>query len=68
MRVINGALAERRPTPLLEAYQHFRLDRQGLPVSPATLRLYDHTVGVFLRWLAEPCPEVRRFEDLEVTQ
>ena len=45
LRVISGAAADRRTTPLEEAYAHFRLDRQGLPVSPATLRLYEHTIG-----------------------
>ena len=66
MRVIQGAAAERRTTPLEEAYAHFRLDRQGLPVSPATLRLYEHTIGRFLRWVRSEHPEVRRFEDLDV--
>jgi site-specific recombinase XerD len=66
VKVIQGALNERRPTPIEEAYAHFRLDRQGMPVSPGTLRLYEHTVGRFLRWLRERHPEVRRFEDLEV--
>jgi integrase len=47
MRVIQGHAAERRTTPLEEAYAHFRLDRQGLPVSAATLRLYEHTIGRF---------------------
>ena len=66
MRVIEGALNERRSTPLEEAYAHFRLDRQGMPVSPATLRLYEHTIGRFLRWLCEHHAQVRRFEDLDV--
>ena len=66
MKVIQGALQERRPTRIEEAYAHFRLDRQGMPVSPGTLRLYEHTVGRFLRWLRERHPEVRRFEDLDV--
>ena len=47
-------------------YTHFRLDRQGLPVSLATLRLYEHTIGRFLRWVRVEHLEVRRFEDLEV--
>jgi integrase len=66
MKVIQGALQERRPTPIEEAYAHFRLDRQGMPVSAGTLRLYEHTVGRFLRWLRQQHPEVRRFEDLDV--
>jgi integrase len=66
LRVISGLAAERRTTPLEEAYAHFRLDRQGLPVSPATLRLYEHTIGRFLRWVRSERPDVRRFEDLDV--
>ena len=66
MRVIEGAPNERRSTPLEEAYAHFRLDRQGMPVSPATLQLYEHTIGRFLRWMREHHADVRRFEDLDV--
>jgi len=66
MRVIQGTAAERRTTPLEEAYAHFRLDWQGLPVSPATLRLYEHTIGRFLRWVRVEHADVRRFEDLSV--
>jgi site-specific recombinase XerD len=66
LRVIQGTAVERRTTPLEEAYAHFRLDRQGLPVSPATLRLYEHTIGRFLRWVRTEHPEIRRFEDLDV--
>ena len=43
----SGAVSDRRTTPLEEACAHFRLDRLGMPVSPATLRLYDHTIGRF---------------------
>jgi integrase/recombinase XerD len=35
-------------------------------VSPATLRLYEHTIGRFLRWVRDEHPEIRRFEDLDV--
>jgi site-specific recombinase XerD len=35
-------------------------------VSPATLRLYEHTIGRFLRWVRSEHPDVRRFEDLSV--
>ena len=62
----SGAVSDRRTTPLEEAYAHFRLDRQGLPVSPATLRLYEHTIGRFLRWVRSEHPDVRRFEELDV--
>ena len=56
LRVIQGTVVERRTTPLEEAYAHFRLDRQGLPVSPATLRLYEHAIGRFLRWVRDEHP------------
>jgi hypothetical protein len=49
---------------LSRRYTHFRLDRQGLPVSPATLHLYEHAIGRFLPWVRSEHPEVRRFEDL----
>jgi integrase len=67
MRVIQGTATDRRPTPLEEAYAHFRLDRQGLPVSPRTLGFYDDKIGGFLAWLRREHTEVRRFEDLDVT-
>jgi hypothetical protein len=51
MRVIQGTATDRRPSPLEEAYSHFRLDRQGLPVSPRTLGFYDDKIGGFLAWL-----------------
>jgi hypothetical protein len=37
MKVIQGIATDRRPSPLKDAYLHFRLDRQGLPVPPRTL-------------------------------
>jgi hypothetical protein len=41
MQVIDSALARRHgstaPTPLMEAYAHFRLDRQAIPCSKATM-------------------------------
>lgn len=41
MQIIDGALAKRygssAPTPLMEAYAHFRLDRQAIPCSKATM-------------------------------
>ena len=70
MQVIDGALARRHgssaPTPLMEAYAHFRLDRQAIPCSKATMLTYEYTLGAFLRWVAREHPEVRRFEDLDV--
>jgi len=67
LRVIQGTAAERHATPLEEAYAHLRLDRQGMTVSPATLRLYEHTIGRFPRGVRAEHPEVRRFEDLDVS-
>lgn len=70
MQVVNGALAKRHeshaPTPLMEAYADFRLDRQAIPCSRATMLTYEYTLGAFLRWVAREHPEVRRFEDLDV--
>ncbi|HUZ88032.1 MAG TPA: hypothetical protein VNF26_13890 [Candidatus Baltobacterales bacterium] len=70
MQVIDGAPARRHgpaaPTPLMEAYAHFRLDRQAIPCSKATMLTYEYTLGAFLRWVAREHPEVRRFEDLDV--
>ena len=70
MQVIDSALAKRHgssaPTPLMEAYAHFRLDRQAIPCSKATMLTYEYTLGAFLRWVAREHPEVRRFEDLDV--
>ena len=64
MRVISGTVSDRWTTPLEEAYAHFRLDRQGMPVSTATLRLYEHTIGRFLRWVrkhSDPAAPTQQF-------
>jgi integrase len=66
MRVLQGVLEPRGPSGLEAAYEHFRLDRQGDLVSPATLENYDYLIQPFLRWLASQWPEVRRFDDLKV--
>jgi hypothetical protein len=50
----------------MEAYAHFRLDRQAIPCSKATMLTYEYTLGAFFRWVAREHPEVRRFEDLDV--
>lgn len=47
----------------MEAYAHFRLDRQAIPCSKATMLTYEYTLGAFLRWVLREHPEVRRFED-----
>jgi HicA toxin of bacterial toxin-antitoxin, len=45
---VNGSLAKRHgssaPTPLMEAYAHFRLDRQAIPCSKATMLTYEYTL------------------------
>jgi hypothetical protein len=40
----------RRQPPILAAYEHFRLDRQGMLVSPRMLEYHDGMVLPFLRW------------------
>jgi len=49
--VIAGSVPSpsRRQPPILTAYEHFRLDRQGMLVSPKTLDYYDGMVLPFLR-------------------
>ena len=59
-------VAGSRLTRLEEAYQHFKLDRQAMPVARSTLNLYDWTIGAFLRWVSLMHPEVRSFEELDV--
>jgi len=66
MRVLQGALEPRQRSGLEAAYEHFRLERQGDLVSPATLENYDYLLQRFLRWLASQWHEVRRFDDLKV--
>jgi hypothetical protein len=66
--VLPGGLSSptRRQPPILAAYEHFRLDRQGMLVSPKTLDYYDGMVLPFLRW-AE-ADGVQRFEALDVSR
>src|SRR5437588_1808502 len=42
VRVIQGTAAGRRRTPLEDAYDQFRLERQGNRLSPRTLAAYDY--------------------------
>jgi site-specific recombinase XerD len=56
----------RRQPPIVAAYEHFRLDRQGMLVSPRTLEYYDGMVLPFLRW-AE-AEGLNRFEALDVSR
>jgi hypothetical protein len=55
MQGIERALARKHgstaSTPLMEAYAHFRLDRQAIPCSKATMLTYEYTLGAFLRWV-----------------
>jgi hypothetical protein len=67
MSIAQPALhSELRPSRIEEAYAHIRLDRQGDPVSVGTLKLYEHTIGRFLRWLRSEHPQVRSFDELDV--
>ena len=65
MRVLEG-IAGRRPTALEEAYQVFRLERQGNLVAPRTLEFYDRRVGELIAWLRSEAPTVERVEDVGV--
>lgn len=65
MRVLEG-IAGRRPTALEEAYQVFRLERQGSLVAPRTLEFYDRRVGELIAWLHSEAPTVERVEDVGV--
>ncbi len=65
MRVLEG-IASRRPTALEEAYQVFRLERQGNFVAPRTLEFYDRRVGELIAWLHSEAPTVERAEDVGV--
>ena len=63
--VLEAVWASGVRSPLEAAYDHFRLERQGDLVSPATLEHYDAMVVPFLTWIMEAAG-VRRFEDLDV--
>jgi site-specific recombinase XerD len=65
MSVLEGGAGKRVRAPLEAAYDHFRLERQGDFVSPATLEHYDAIVVPFLAWVTEAA-DVRRFDDLDV--
>ena len=48
VRVLQGTARGRRLTPLEDAYDQFRLERQGNRLSPRTLASYDyHLEGFF---------------------
>ena len=48
--------------PPHNAYDHFRLERQGNRVSPKTLLTYDYHLGRFFDWLRRERPDIRRVE------
>jgi site-specific recombinase XerD len=66
MRVLQRTAPGRRRTPLEDAYDQFRLERQGNRLSPRTLASYDYHVDGFFGWLRSGHPEVRHFKDLTV--
>jgi site-specific recombinase XerD len=66
MRLIEGSTASRRRTPIEDAYDQFRLERQGNRLSPRTLESYDYHLDGFFAWLRRESPKVRRFQDLSV--
>ncbi len=64
--VIHGTRQGRRKTPLEDAYDQFRLERQGNGVSPATLKAYDYHLEGLFAWLARERPQVRMPDDLGI--
>src|SRR5438128_1516074 len=58
--------AQRRRTPTEDAYDQFRLERQGNRLSPRTLGAYDYHLDGFFGWLHAEHPQVRQFKDLTV--
>jgi hypothetical protein len=65
-RVLSLPVAPRAASQLRDAYDLFRLEKQGSLLSPASLNFYDLHVGKFLTWLEVNYPGVGRFGDLEV--
>jgi hypothetical protein len=66
MRVVDETELRGR-TQLAEAYDLFRLEKQGALLSRATLDFYDLHVGALLRWISTTEPEVRRLEQVDAT-
>jgi hypothetical protein len=68
-RVIPLPVAARAAaSQLRDAYDLFRLERQGSLLSPASLNFDDLHVGKFLAWLELNYPGVGRFGDLRRTR
>ncbi|TMB88197.1 MAG: hypothetical protein E6J45_11630 [Chloroflexi bacterium] len=61
MRVLDGT-AVRSPSQLQDAYELFRLERQGNLVTPRTLEFYDLRIGEFFAWLGRDAPGVERID------
>jgi hypothetical protein len=51
---------------LEEAYQVFRLERQGNLLTPRTLEFYDLRIGELIAWLRREVPTVERVEEIDV--
>jgi len=59
------ALAHQPTSATLDdAYQLFRLERQGNRVSPRTIEYYDKWTDDFFRWVKSEAPQVKRMADL----
>ena len=52
------------PNQLHEAYDLFRLEKQGALLSPSTLHFYDLQLAKFFAWLDRNHPEIDRFDAL----
>jgi integrase len=66
MKILQGSAPRRRRTPIEDAYDQFRLERQGNRLSPRTLASYDYHLDGFFGWLHAQHPDVRQFKDLTV--
>lgn len=68
VRVLQGTAPGPRPTPRQDAYDQFRLERQGNRLSPRTLASYDYHVERLFDWLraeqqaSTRCPTAFRVE------
>jgi hypothetical protein len=51
-----GSAATRRRTPIEDAYDQFRLERQGNRLSPRTLASYGYHLDGFFTWLRREHP------------
>lgn len=65
MRVLDGTANNSR-TQLQDAYELFRLERQGNLVTKRTLEFYDLRIGEFFAWLRREAPGLGRIDDVDV--